>query len=100
MDDWFCKSRNHRREAHLRADDLAQLKCALSRARFGDVLFPLTEDLHGATSCGGSEAESIERDRVRLHKFEAGKPDRLLVERQRARTPGPRSKLCNQRVCK
>ena len=53
-----------------------------------------------ATSCGGSEAESIERDRVRLHKFEAGKPDRLLVERQRARTPGPRSKLCNQRVCK
>ena len=47
MDDWFCKSRNHRREAHLRADDLAQLKCALSRARFGDVFFPLTEDLHG-----------------------------------------------------
>lgn len=44
--------------------------------------------------CGGG----AERDRGRLHKLEARKPYCLLVERQRARTPCPHSKLRDQRV--
>jgi len=32
MDDWFCESRNHRREAQLRAEDLAQLNGARASA--------------------------------------------------------------------
>ncbi len=58
------------------------------------------------SNCGG-RAESMDPhwiaflgDQDRLHKLEAGKPRCLLVERQCARTPGPRSKLCDQRFCK
>jgi hypothetical protein len=47
MDDWFCESRNRRREAELRAGDLERPKCALSRARLGDLCFSLDTDLHG-----------------------------------------------------
>jgi hypothetical protein len=51
-------------------------------------------------SCSSGKAESAERDSGRLHKLEARKPYCLLVKRQCARTPYPRSKLCDQRVRK
>lgn len=48
----------------------------------------------------GRQYESAEQDRGRLHELEARNPCRLLVERQRARTPCPPSKLCDQHVRK
>jgi len=49
---------------------------------------------------GKQDAGGSERDRGRLDKLEARQPYDLLVECQRARTPCPRSKLCDQRVRK
>ncbi len=46
MDDWFCESRNHRREAQLRAGDLATVE-ASTRERAWRAVFSLDKDLRG-----------------------------------------------------
>jgi hypothetical protein len=47
MDDWFCESRNHRREASLRAEEIERSESARTRGAPGELCFPLTMDLHG-----------------------------------------------------
>ena len=51
MDVRFCRSRNHSREAPMRAKDLDQKVHALTSAP-GHVCFSLTEDLHGCRTLG------------------------------------------------
>src|ERR1700746_2787265 len=49
MDVWFCRGRNHSREALMRAGDLDRKVRALTSAP-GHVCFSLTGDLHGCRS--------------------------------------------------
>jgi hypothetical protein len=58
------------------------------------------ENMHAVVAQRKVVSQSAERERGQLHKFEARKSKCLLVERQGASTPRPRSELCDQRVPK